>query len=338
MALLLTEGFDNIDAATLSSKGWTASGGPSISTVFGRFSGSQGLSTASNRDTQFYISTASASTVFTGFAIYPVSGGSYLQIFSTYSSGTIYVHVKQNTSTNNLTFYVGSTIVGTTPVSSLPVNNWSYVEIKIVVSPTVGEITCHINGVSQMSLTGINTQNGSNAFINTFLFGSSIDYAASFYLDDFYVCDDTGATNNTFLGDVRIVTLLPDGAGSSTQFTPSAGANYTCVDEVPPDGDTSYVSSSTPGDKDYYTMTNLPYVPGTIFGVTAYADMCKTDAGTRTARVNIQSSSSEVNGPSGGLSTSYAFTKIIAETDPATSSAWTFAGINAVQVGVEVLT
>ena len=62
-------------------------------------------------------------------------------------------------------------------------------------------------------------------------------------VDDLYVLDGTASTpaNNDFLGDVRVEGLDPNAAGSNAAWTPSAGANYACVNETPPTDDTSYV-------------------------------------------------------------------------------------------------
>jgi hypothetical protein len=38
-------------------------------------------------------------------------------------------------------------------------------------------------------------------------------------IDDLYVCDSTGSTNNTFLGDVRVDTVRPIGAGNYSEFS-----------------------------------------------------------------------------------------------------------------------
>jgi hypothetical protein len=50
--------------------------------------------------------------------------------------------------------------------------------------------------------------------------------------------------NSKALGEGFVVHLIPNGAGATTQLTPSAGSNFQCVDEVPPNT-RDYVSSST---------------------------------------------------------------------------------------------
>lgn len=70
--------------------------------------------------------------------------------------------------------------------------------------------------------------------------------------DDLYIATDSVAL--TPLGDSSTQSLAPTGAGSSATWTPSSGANWTCVDEVDPDGDTSYVETATANATDLYAF------------------------------------------------------------------------------------
>ena len=101
--------------------------------------------------------------------------------------------------------------------------------------------------------------------------------------DDLYVCDSAGSTNNGFLGDCRIDTIYPSGAGNYTQFTPSTGSNYTCVDETAPNT-TDYVDGATVGDRDSYALGNLSALSSqTVYGVQVNAAILKDDAGSKSA-------------------------------------------------------
>ena len=52
--------------------------------------------------------------------------------------------------------------------------------------------------------------------------------------------------NNNFLGNNKIVAMLPASAGDSSDWTPTGSANhYATVNENPPDDDTTYVQDST---------------------------------------------------------------------------------------------
>jgi hypothetical protein len=141
-------------------------------------------------------------------------------------------------------------ILATTPTGLIPLNSFTYVEIQIVFSlTTTGSIAIQINGVVQATVSGIQTAYSTNASANLLYIGeySSGTFATILY-DDFYICDGTGTVNNSFLGDVRVMIALPNGNGRINSWIRTGGTssgNYTAVNDNPPDGDTSYVSSST---------------------------------------------------------------------------------------------
>ena len=67
----------------------------------------------------------------------------------------------------------------------------------------------------------------------------------------------------------QTITLRPNAAGGNTGLTPSAGANWECVDEETPDEDTTYVYITDADGYDTYT-TDLVAGSGTINEVRVY--------------------------------------------------------------------
>lgn len=140
-------------------------------------------------------------------------------------------------STGNLRVLRGTTslaVSGTTPLAPA---GWHYVEFYALINSTTGAFTVRVDGavVAGLSLTSQNTQNTGNAYQNGFilsaLFGGGgpqppgVAYGNAFYVNDLYVLDSSGPSpNNTFLGDVRCIFTVPNGAGSVNNFTPLAPA------------------------------------------------------------------------------------------------------------------
>jgi hypothetical protein len=92
--------------------------------------------------------------------------------------------------------------------------------------------------------------------------------ATSAWIDDLYVCDGSGSVNNDFLGECRVLTLLPsDGNGSNNDFDTSAGGSPAdhgaMVNDTTPNDDTDYVSSSTVDHVDSWNYPALGYT-GTL--------------------------------------------------------------------------
>lgn len=218
----------------------------------------------------------------------------------------------------------------------LVTEKWHFIEMKITIHDTAGSVEVRVDGVTVINATGLDTRNGGTGVLSTFGIGA-IGWGSVLtgYIDTFYACDTTGSTNNDFLGDVRVIQLLPDAAGDSTQMTPSAGSNFQCVDENPFDGDTSYVQSDTVGHVDLYTVGNLPVNPSSIKGLQAVAVARKDDAGARDLIVKAKLGANTNNAAAKPLSTSYGFYSHIMEEKPG-GGAWAKADVDSLQVGVEV--
>jgi hypothetical protein len=159
--------------------------------------------------------------------------------------------------------------------------------------------------------------------------------------DDVYVLDSAGSVNNTFLGDQHVETIYPNADGNYGQWTPSSGTSHNAlVNEhsgTYPDGDTSYVSDATVGHRDSYALGDLSVLSGTIAAVQSAMYARKDDAATRQIAAFIRRSSTDYDGATATLATTYAFYTEIREQDPSTSAAWDIAGVNAAELGVKTV-
>lgn len=233
----------------------------------------------------------------------------------------------------------GGTVLGTGATVITSGTGFHYIEMKVTISDTVGVASLKIDGATELNLTGIDTRNAGNATADRFYLSNvgantNIDYD----YDDLYVCDGTGATNNTFLGDVRVQAIFPSGDGNSSVLVGSDGNsvnNSLLVDETSPNSDTDYVESSTPGDKDTYAMGNVTPTAGTVFGVQMLPYAKKTDAGSRSIVSVTRLSTTEEDSAAKALAGSYTYLPDIRETKPG-GGAWTITDVNAMEAGVKV--
>ena len=268
--------------------------------------------------------------VTTGYALFALYEGSTAHLTVVIES-TGKLSIKRG-AYNGTNLATGNTV--------LSVGTWYYVELKATINDTTGSTEVRINGVadSPLTLTNTDTRNGGvSGVCDIFMLGqvaSTTGSQASY--DDVYVCNTSGATNNDFLGDCRIDTLLPNGDGNYTQFTPSTGvAHYAVVDESTPNT-TDYNYSSTSGDRDSYTFPDLTgLVSQTVYGIQINAAALKSDSGSRSLGTMSRLSGTNKDGAGAALSTSLAYLSEIQETDPA-SVAWTEANVNAAEFGVKV--
>lgn len=333
MAHIFSTGFGLTTTVADLFEGVGTGGGGNIG-AYGRNSG-QGLRQTGNNSHARKNLGSTPNRVIFGFAVDLVSitdvNGSPL--CGLWDAGTLqWAAVIKSDGTLSLTGY------GVTAFT-LPFNTYTYLEFDVTIHNTTGAINVYVNGVLQLAATGLNTRAGTG---NNYATQCSLGYQGNgntkdVYYDDFYILDTTGTALNAVLGDVRIDALMPDGAGDSTQWTPSAGSNYQCVDETPRNDDTDYVSSANIGDKDLYSIADLSVVAGAIKAVVVTMRARKDDAGTRTVKAKVKHGGVEGNGADRGMSTSYAYSQDAFPTNPSTGSAWTIAEVNAAQVGVEVV-
>lgn len=332
MSLLFFEGFESMSTATRPQ--WYSSGTINTSLPDGR-SGS-GVSVSSNALFSVDLG-AGYSEVYVGFAVLRAHTNGTATPFFNNTQGTTQATVLFDAT--NL-FYAAPSTGGTPYTGGLsahtfPPNKWHYVEIYVLISATVGVFTVKVNGVTEISLTNIDTYVSGNVDIRTIHFqGAGI---SSTHYDDIYVCSTAGAAPwNGFLGENRVTRLAPDGAGATTTWTPSAGSNYQNVDESPDDGDTTYNSHNTIGDIDLYTYGALPTTATTINGVRTAVVAKKTAAAARIIRPVVRTASTNYEGSDFGLSTSYLGRADYWQANPNTSSAWTPTEVNGVEAGAKV--
>jgi len=241
----------------------------------------------------------------------------------------------------------GSTSSGTiltTYAANFQINTYYYIEVKATIDDAAGIVIVKIDQNTVINLTSIDTRNGGNANFNRITLGNAAvgsNGAVDFDVDDFYVCDTSGSLNNDFLGDCRVVAVLPDGNGFTNQWTPSAGSNYQAVDENPPDDNTTYVHPSALNDIDLYAFPSIglslaplgvavwAHCAGTIFAVDYTIRVI-----SRPGSTNYYSPSSDNIAPANP----YIFRGDIFETNGDTGLVWTLGEIENAEFGVQNLT
>jgi hypothetical protein len=114
----------------------------------------------------------------------------------------------------------------------------------------------------------------------------------------------------------------------------TATANASCVNDAMQDGPISYNYSSTPGQGDLYNLQATLTTPNSVLATVTRGYLAKSDAGSRTAGVQLQSGSANVQGLSASLGTgAFQWVWRTDLVDPNTGSAWTAAAVTAAQIG-----
>jgi hypothetical protein len=327
MVIVMVEGFDHLTAAQTTLKGWTNA---PASVVAGRFDGQAARTNSAGATAATKTLPGTYTTLFVGFAWRSASTLSARNIMVLKAGATLTYRITTDASGHIAILNSSGTTIAT-GTTVLTTNVWYYIESKAVINGASGSCEVKLNGVSEIAtttgnfgssgITAINYTSGGN--------GNNTDW------DDIYVADSTGsAPNNTYLGDVRVETIYPNGAGAHTAWTPNGAANnWDCVDETPPDDDTTYVSDATPNDIDSYACIDIDG-GATVYAVQVNLYARKDDAVTRQIAPLIRQSSTDYVGTTVTMASTYAFYSQLYDQDP-TPAAWTAAHVNADEFGVK---
>jgi len=226
------------------------------------------------------------------------------------------------------------TLLGTT--TGLSFATWHYVEVKAKLHDSAGYVEIWVDEVNALTLTGVDTRNGgtdANFDAVSFQCGSG---SSSFFLDDIYILNEQGSVNNDRLGVCYVTSISPTGAGSSTQWTPSTGSNWDCVNDPTSTTHASdYVTAAADDLLDLYTVSDVTLaateqIKGVLFD--AYAQ--KSDIGAREIAIACKSGGTTDVGADQALEPlSYRHRFGLWETDPATGALWTQSGLNGAEFG-----
>jgi hypothetical protein len=243
--------------------------------------------------------------------------------------------------TNGIDIRLGNKFSSTVLAASAPFivsqSIWYFIEMKVTIADSGGNVRVRINEQEVINFTG-DTRNGGAAQVDYITIGhDGVSSGPADLWDDWYWLDGTGsAPYNDYLGDVKVETLVPNGAGASTQLIPSTGANWQCVDEQPP-STADYVSSATVGQRDTYAHTDLVTTNAQVFGVQVQSYAQASDAGIANLKCVTRGNSGALRyGASSILSSTPGWVMGGVQTTDPDNNPWTIASVNAAEHGVEV--
>lgn len=284
-----------------------------------------------------------------GFAFFPRATTFHTTLvrFNYSDAGSALLTLDMTTGTASVTTSGGAT--ATSAAALLNSGAWQYIEFRIKVHATAGEIEVKLNETTIATSTAVDT--GTTGVLISSLRLESTNNLQLDFIDDLYLLDTTGATNNTFLGDSRIAVLHPNGNGAVNNFTlfddltQSYSPITTNSDAVRNEGDRTigrdhnYVESGLIGAREEYdneSMFNAGAIAvSAVHGVQVVNNTKKTATGTLKYRDEMTIAG--VNFDKGTDQTAntgdYQMSLFIRDTDPSDSAAWTEAKVNAVGSG-----
>lgn len=236
---------------------------------------------------------------------------------------------------------VSGALLGRSRAGVWPLATWFFCEVRAKISDSAGEIEVRINTEPVINLVSQDTKpagaggdyfNGISWGTEGFSAGFSAEQYA-FRVMDFYLVDDQGAINNSFLGNVRARAMPTAGAGASTDFT-KAGAqptNWQAASNTSLD-DTSYVHSGTVGNKDLYSLSPILGAQ-TVHFVQVRGFYRMDDATQRVAHNLFKVGATTAQGADHYVDQSYAGATDVFETNPATGLGLIGTDVNGAWIG-----
>ena len=327
MPTVFMDSFDHYSTSDIGKK-WTAGNSGAISAGNGRGGSASVRWSGSQNGPE--VSVANLVTVYAGFAFRMQDDGMLsdaLAILRLLDGGSIQLDMCLNTDNFIMVKRGGTSVVATAGTGALAAGSFYHIESRFTLHPTVGSCEVRVNGTVVLNATGLNLVTSGNVYCNTVMLLTG-GGTSTYDFDDFWI------TTDAFLGDCRVIALLPQGPGNYSQWTPSAGLGWQCVDEASMNGDTDYVSSGTPGQRNSYDFASAG--SGIVKAVQQVSACRKDDAGSRTMKQFARISGTDYDGSAISVGDSYAMQRRVMDVNPATGTAWTAAQVDAAEFGCKL--
>ncbi len=272
-----------------------------------------------------YITDGERLDVVAGYARWDSTGDRTLFNISPFGNGGTHIRLTVTNSGTDLNiFTVDSGSPDATSAGALIPNVWQYIEVKLHIDNVSGSYEVKVDGVTKMSNSGIDTKS-SQAFVT----GTWISFTSG-RIDDIYICDNTGAQNNDFLGDCSVTALQPNG-DVIDEWGATGSPHY---DELADNVNGTYVETGSPDAVELFDFENETTLLGGIFGIEVCGQVLSTSDPVD-LRIVSGATTSDAEGRDNTVRNDpgyITFTRIV-ELDPNTSSAWTLSNLNAAQFG-----
>lgn len=326
MARIFLDGFEGGDLSQFGAN----SGAAIVSTSGLNMDGNYCLDLVTEAYAYLLLPTPEDDEIYMSFLYRPLSakGSTWgSAIMSLYSGATLVARILKPAGFGNISAYAGETLLSTT-ARAFTGGTTFLVEWYYKIADSGGRCVVKVDGIIWMDFTGDTNVAAPTTFNSLQVGTDSLSDADAHY--DNIILDDAN-----WIGKRNIASNIANGAGATTQLTPSTGANYSCVDEVPPSA-TDYVSGNTNDLVDTYSVAAIP---GTVAYITAFqvqANVVKTGTPTpQNVQLALRSGGTNYFSTSKAVPTTAAIVAGIWELDPATSAAFVVGATR--EIGVKLV-
>lgn len=229
--------------------------------------------------------------------------------------------------------------LGSRSVQCIFPKTYHHIEDRLHVDGSSGTYEVRVDGVTRINVSGVNTDylgttniaQVAMGAVTAALFGLSVGFGSDFVPDlaDVHAWDTAvGAGATDFCGNVGCLNQQLNADTATADFAKSSGGvGYSLLQDA---STSTYISSSTVGDKSAFGLAGLPGSTAGIIvrQVNYFAE--KTDVSDCNLTPGFLGSGSEEGyGAESIMNAGYAWKWGLVDTDPHTSSPWTVTGANA---------
>jgi len=223
-------------------------------------------------------------------------------------------------------------IVATGTSAQLSEDTWYRIDFKMGTGAT-GAYEVRVDGTTVTGLSG--TASCGTVNNNRLYLGKTADRngnTVNFYYDNLIINDDAFADTGSV-----VKRMSPDGDGSYTAWTASgSGDDWQQVDELRASTDSNYlISTGSDGDASTVTLqsTTDAGIAGTILGALLRGWVIRHTGSDGSVELRVRSGGSNYDSLATATQSVNKFNGYLNLVDPATSSAWTTSGLDAIEVG-----
>ena len=245
-------------------------------------------------------------------------------------SGTLLMAVRKNNSLPYKLEVLDGVAILATGTKTISLHTTYLIEVYIKIHDSAGEVTVKVDGVQDINITGDTKVGVDTQFDEVLLgyYGSANSHSCAYF--DNFIMDDVA-----WIGDTKIQAVVPTGAGNSAQWDFSAGANWQCVDEKPPN-DADYVSTNVNDETDSYAAGNMVGSIGSVKCVQVQSRTKTEGAPTPTnLKLVVRSGGADYLSGDKAISAAEKGLHYLWEDNPADSLAWEENDVNNMEIGVK---
>ena len=343
MAVLYLDGFESygntansVTTANTVGNKWVAVAETSMKVQTGRIAGyAISMETSTTRIIKPDLITTNATMVVgCGVRVNTVSGAAF---------SPIWLRTDDNWGMNLLVNTNGSiavrrdttTLATSSNTGVITANTWHYIVFKVLADNSAGTYEVWVDGTSQVSGTGADTQNHASKSYHNGMQLRAGSLSQAVWFDDLYVLDGTGTKNNDESLGAKVISRLNPNGDDTTDWTANGGGtHYTEVDDIVFDGDTNFVSTDTATDQDIFDYEALSNAAN-IAAVQVTSDVLESSANSFGLKTLAKSSGNTVNGGEQYVGTTDWIGKsVVFEEDPDGAN-WVSSTVNSTAFGVE---